>query len=233
MSRKEIVLGLIPARGESKGVPEKNIRLVRKKPLITYAISCGLASHSIDRLVVSTDSETIAEIATAAGADVPFLRPKELAKDDTPMLPVLRHAIDTIEQISKETVGLLVLLDPTGPLRTVDDVESAIQLIRMHECDAVISGHSAHRNPYFNMVVREGDYVRLVLAADSEIGRRQDAPKVYDLNTVVWVYTRSAIMEIEERIPPRTMLYLVPDERSVDLDSERDFEYLEVLMRKK
>jgi len=230
MIREKIILGLIPARGGSKGVPGKNIRLVGKKPLIVHAVECGISCPSIDRLVVSTDSKTIAEIAESAGAEVPFLRPQELAKDSTPMLPVLKHAIEMIEQISGGIVDLLVLLDPTGPLRTVGDVEAAIQLIREHGCDAVISGHPAHRNPYFNMVMQEGNYVSLVLEADSAIGRRQDAPKVYDLNTVVWVYTRSAVMKIGERIPRRTRLYLVPAERSVDLDSERDFEYLEMLM---
>jgi len=227
-----MILGLIPARGGSKGVPGKNIRRVGEKPLINYAIECGLACPSIDRVVVSTDSEKIAKIAQAAGAQVPFLRPKELAQDDTPMLPVLQHAIEKIEKISKIRVNLLVLLDPTGPLRTVADVEAAIRLIQVHGCDAVISGHTAHRNPYFNMVVPDGVYVRIVLKADPPIGRRQDAPKIYDLNTVVWIYTRSAVMERDERIPKRTMLYHVPIERSIDLDSERDFEYLELLMRR-
>lgn len=232
MNKKTIILGLIPARGGSKGVIGKNIRVVRDKPLINYAIECGLACPSIERLVVSTDSEKISQIAKEAGADVPFLRPKELAQDDTPMMPVLLHAIETIEKNSDIKVDLVVLLDPTGPLRTVVDVETAIALIRKHRCDAVISGHPAHRNPYFNMVVQTGDYVHLVLTAEKEVGRRQDAPKIYDLNTVVWVYTRDAIIERGERIPKRTMLYLVPCERSVDLDSERDFEYLEILMRK-
>ena len=233
MKKNAIVLGIIPARGGSKGVPDKNIRLVVDKPLIDYAIECGLACPSIDRVIVSTDSEKIANIAKAAGAEVPFLRPKELAQDDTPMLPVLKHSIGTIEKNSEIKVDLLVLLDPTGPLRTTEDVEEAIRLIREKKCDAVISGHLAHRNPYFNMVIQDGDYVRIVLNADTPIGRRQDAPKVYDLNTVVWVYTRSAVMEKNKRIPSRTMLYLVPAERSLDLDSERDFKYLEILMRKK
>ena len=224
-------LGLIPARGGSKGVPGKNIRPVLGKPLLAYAIECGLACPAIDHLIVSTDSEAIAKVARDNGADVPFLRPAALAQDTSPMLPVMRHAVTEAEQHYGSVVRNLVLLDPTGPLRTVADIEACLELLEEPNCDAVISGSPAHRNPYFNMVKQNSaGYVRLVAEPSSPVNRRQDAPEVFDLNTVVWAYTRAALMAEQARLPGRTRLYLVPRERALDLDTELDFIVLEHLM---
>ena len=232
MKKNKIILGVIPARGGSKGVPRKNIRYILGKPLIAHAIECGQKCRSIDHLIVSTDSEEIADVARKYGAEVPFIRPAELASDVAPMLPVLQHSITACEEFYRKTVELLVLLDPTGPLRTPDDVEHCVQLCRNSQCDAVISGHRAHRNPYFNMVTHDGDFVHLVCSSPQNIGRRQDAPPVFDLNTVVWVYTRKALMEEEARIPKKTRLYVVPHDRALDLDTELDFHILEFLLRR-
>ena len=224
-----MILGLVPARGGSKGVPGKNIRKVSGKPLIAYAIECGLKCPSIDHVIVSTDNKMIADIAEEFGAEVPFMRPSEIASDIAPMLPVMQHAIVNSEKFYGSMVDYLVLLDPTGPLRVVDDIENCIKLCRETGCDAVISGSTAHRNPYFNMVRENGGYVHLVCLSGESIGRRQDAPLVYDLNTVVWVYTRNALIDKKARIPEKTRLYLVPSERAIDIDTEFDFQILEFL----
>lgn len=224
-----MVLGLIPARGGSKGIKNKNIRYLLGKPLIAYAVQCGLACNKIDKLVVSTDSEEIAEIARECGADVPFIRPAELAGDETPMMPVMQHCIETVEAMYREKVNVLVLLDSTSPLRKVEDIEGALSLFSEEgSCEAVISGCRAHNNPYFNMITLMDGYARLVIPTD--IGRRQDCPPVYDLDTTVWVYSRRAIMEIGQRIPPHTRFYSVPEERSVHIDTEIDFKIVEYLM---
>jgi CMP-N,N'-diacetyllegionaminic acid synthase len=225
-----MVLGLIPARGGSKGVPGKNIKTVIDKPLIAYAIACGLNCPSIDHLIVSTDSPQIADISKKWGADVPFLRPEKIAGDTTPMLPVMQHAVTESERLYRKRIEALVLLDPTGPLRTVGDIESCLKQLRETDCDAVVSGSPAHRNPYFNMVVMEGGYIRLPMGSGESVGCRQQAPRMYDLNTVVWVYTRRALMDEGARLPKRTGFYEVPGERSLDLDSEFDFTLLEFLM---
>ena len=225
-----MILGVVPARGGSKGVPGKNIRPVLGKPLIAYSIECGLRCPSIDRLIVSTDSPEIAEIAQHLGSEVPFMRPSELAGDLVPMLPVLQHSLQAAEKHYGKIVEALVLLDPTGPLRTVDDVEGCLKLFRRSHCDAVISGNTAHRSPYFNMVAQRDGYIHLVIPTAESIGRRQDSPPVYDLNTVVWVYSRKALMDEAARIPRRSLLYLVPAERSIDIDTELDFKILEFLM---
>jgi len=225
-----VIIGVIPARGGSKGIPNKNIRPLLGKPLIEYSIKTGLECSSLDHLIVTTDSHEIARISVECGADVPFMRPPELASDEAPMLPVLQHAITASENYYKKTVDVLVLLDPTGPLRIVDDVEGCLNLFLESDCDAVISGNQPHRSPYFNMVCPDNGYVTLAIRPSEPIGRRQDSPKVYDLNTVVWVYSRKALMEEKARIPKRTLLYLIPSERAVDIDTELDFKVLEYLM---
>lgn len=229
-----ITLGLIPARGGSKGIRKKNIRSLFGKPLIAYSIECGLACPSIDKLIVSTDDLEIASIAKEWGADVPFMRPSELARDETPMLPVMQHALQSAENFYNQTVNTLILLDPTSPLRTIQDIENALMILRRNDsCQAVISGCRAHRHPSFSMVRLENDFAQLVMETDKELGRRQDCPPVYDLDSTVWVYSREALMDIRQRIPPRTRLYLVPEERSSHIDSEMDFRIIEFLMAQK
>lgn len=232
MSGQGLVLGLIPARGGSKGIPGKNLRLVAGKPLIAHAIACGLACAGLDKLVVSTDSEEIAAVARRCGAEVPFLRPAELATDTAPMLPVMRHALTACESHYGKMVDYLILLDATAPLRQAADIEACLRLLRQEGCDAVVSANPARRNPYFNMVREVEGYARLVIEPPPgrEVGRRQDAPPVYDLNTVVWGYRRRALMEEQARLPRRTRLYLVPSERAIDLDTELDLLILEAML---
>ena len=233
INKDKIVLGVIPARGGSKGIPGKNIRPVLCKPLIVYSIECGLKCNSIDRLIVTTDSHEIANIARKWGADVPFMRPRELAEDTTPMLPVLQHTVTASEEYYKKTISTLVLLHPTGPLRTIKDVEDCLELFRNSNCDAVVSGNVSRRSPYFDMVIKTDCYVSLPISNSEQIGRRQDSPPVYDLNSVVWVYSREALMQERARIPKRTLLYLVPLERSIDIDTELDLKILEFMMSRK
>jgi len=227
-----MVLGLIPARGGSKGIKKKNIRHLLGKPLISYTVECAHACSFIDKVVVSTDDSEIAEISREWGAEVPFIRPPELAKDDTPMLPVMQHAVESVEAIYRERVNILILLDPTSPLRKVKDVEEALSLFsRDGACQAVVYGCEAHRSPYFNMVRVEDGFVQILMQTDKDIGCRQECPPVYDLDTTVWIYSREAIMDIGKRIPPRTRLYLVPEERSIHIDTELDFMIVEFLMK--
>ena len=147
------------------------------------------------------------------------------------MLPVMQHAVETVEAIYREKVNILILLDPTSPLRKVKDIEEALSLFHDGSCQAVVSGCKAHRSPYFNMVRVEENFVQILIHSDKDIGCRQDCPPVYDLDTTVWIYSREAIMDIRKRIPPRTRLYLVPEERSIHLDTELDFMIVEFLMK--
>ena len=225
-----LTVALIPARGGSKGVRNKNLRPVLGKPLVAHSVECGLACPSVDHVVLSTDSEEIAKVGSEWGAEVPFLRPAELAEDTSPMLSVLQHGTIECERLYGERVETLVLLHPTNPLRSVEDVESCIALLGAGDCDAVITARPARRSPYFNVVEKEGPYVRLVIPSPEPVGRRQDSPEVYDLDTSVWVYSRRALLEEQARIPAKTKMYLMPEERTIDLDTELDFEMLEFLL---
>jgi len=228
-----ITLGLIPARSGSKGVKGKNIRPLLGKPLIAYSIECGLDCPSINHLVVSTDCEKIADVARKYGAEVPFMRPIELAMDNTPMMPVLEHAINSCEEKYQSRITALVLLDATSPMRTTSDVENCIKIFKGGDCDAVISAAPARRNPFFNMVISENGYIKLAIEPEKPITRRQDCPATYDLNNSIWVFSRRAILEDRERIPEKSRLYLMDEDCSVDIDSESDFKVLEILMKEK
>ena len=148
------------------------------------------------------------------------------------MLPVMQHAIETAETVYKEKVNILILLDPTSPLRKVKDIEQALSIFNKDKtCQAVISGCEAHRSPSFNMVRLEDDFVQILIRSDKDIGCRQDCPPVFDLDSTVWMYSREAIMDMGKRIPPCTRLYIVPEERSSHIDTELDFKIVEFLMR--
>ncbi len=225
-------LGLIPARGGSKGINKKNIKNLLGRPLISYTIECARACSFLDKVIVSTDDPEIAEISKEWGAEVPFERPPELAQDNTPMLPVMQHSIETAEAVYKKKVNILILLDPTSPLRKVEDIEQALSIFNKDKtCQAVVSGKEAHHSPYFNMVSLEENFVKILIGSDQDIGCRQDCPPVFDLDTTVWIYSREAIMDLGQRIPPRTRLLVVPEERSIHIDTELDFKFVEFLLK--
>jgi CMP-N-acetylneuraminic acid synthetase len=225
-----MIIGLIPARGGSKGVPGKNLREVAGRPLIAHSIIRGKECSLLDHVIVSTDSSAIADVAREYNAEVPFVRPDYLANDTAGMLPVMQHAITESESEFGETVELLVLLEPTGPLRTVDDIVSSIRMIGAEDCDAVVSGTETKCNPFYNSVKEVDGYFKIVTDINSIIGRRQDAPEVFDLLPYVWVYRRRALMDEKLRIPRMTCLYRIPRERAIDLDTIEDFRYLEFLL---
>ncbi len=233
MNNNELIVGITPARGDSKGIKNKNIRQLFEKPLVAYSIECGLACPSIDHMIVSTDSSNIADISRSYGAEIPFMRPSKLAADDTPMMPVLEHALNNCEKIYNKRIAALVLLDATSPLRTVNDVENCIKILWDGDCDAVISAAPARRNPFFNMVVSENGFIKLAIEPDKPITRRQDCPEVYDLTNSIWVFSRKAILKEKERIPEKSKLYLMDAGQSVDVDSEIDLKVLETLMKGK
>lgn len=228
-----MTLGLIPARGGSKGFPRKNIRKLGGKPLIVHAIECALQCRRIDHLIVSTDDPSIAKIARENGAEVPFLRPEKLAGDRVPMLPVIKHALKACEELYQCFFDCVVIIDPTAPLRQPKDLRDALNLFYSKSCDAVISGNISHRNPWFNMVRKNNPYVFLCNTKKGRIGRRQDAPEVFDLNTVVWVYSRRAIVRGKSRIPKKTLLLKVQKERAVDIDNLEDLQLAEFMLKKK
>ena len=224
-----MTLGLICARGGSKGVPGKNLRVLAGHPLIAYTIAVARACPFIDRLIVSTDSPMIAEAARRYGAEVPFVRPAALASDESGKIPVLQHAVTEIERGSGP-VELVVDLDPTCPLREVEDVARCWRLVQEPETDVVFTATPARKNPYFNMVEVVGGYARLAKPSISGFVRRQDAPPVYEMNASVYAWHRNHLLNDGRVLGVRSRMVEMPPERSHDIDHELDFAFLEFLI---
>jgi len=229
MERDFQTVAIIPARGGSEVVYRKNIKLLAGKPLISYTITEALRSRLLDRIVVSTEDREIAEIATGYGAEV-IERPAELARDDTPTLPVLQHAINHLEQVEGYAVGLVVLLQPTSPLRTVADIDGCIQKLRATGSDSVVSACEVDYSPYW-MFTLDGDRLKRLMGGGEKITRRQDAPKIYKPNGAVYVTNRDVIMEQNRIMSDDTRAFMMPVERSLDIDTEIDFRLAEILMK--
>jgi CMP-N,N'-diacetyllegionaminic acid synthase len=220
----------ICARGGSAGVPGKNIRLLMGKPLIVYSIEQAFACPGIDAVYVSTDSPAIAEVARQAGAEVPFLRPAELATASAPKIPVIQHLIDGIESRGVQ-VGRIVDLDPTSPLRETADVCACLELLD-DKTDIVITAYEAEKNPYFNMVEYQLDgNVGLVKRPATPVTGRQQAPKVYAMNASIYVWHRRSLSK--GLWDGRVKLYVMPRERSIDIDAPLDFKIVELLMQER
>jgi CMP-N,N'-diacetyllegionaminic acid synthase len=222
----------ICARGGSKGVVKKNLRMLAGKPLIAHTIEQALGCGIFDRVVVSTDDTEIACAARESGAEVPFLRPEELARDDSPKWPVFRHLIENLENHDGTKINILVDLDTGTPLRSHLDISESIMALTNSNADVVITAYEAERNPYFNMVEWQGDYVKLVKSTGTIITRRQDAPKVFSLTPSVFAMHRDFILNASHWSEGRVKIHEVPRERAIDIDSDIDFHWVEFLMQK-
>ncbi|HWA70585.1 MAG TPA: acylneuraminate cytidylyltransferase family protein [Rhizomicrobium sp.] len=224
-------VALICVRGGSKGLPGKNIRPLMGRPLLAWSVLHARAVPRIGRVIVSTDSEEIADMARAAGAEVPFMRPAELARDDSPEWLVWRHALDYLKQSDGAHPDALVSLPATAPLRAPADIENCLDEYAKGESDIVITMSAAHRNPYFNMVKRNADgTVGLVIPPQGAVFRRQDAPAVYDVTTVAYVMRPAFVMEKTGIFQGRVGAVEVPVERALDIDTPLDFAIAETLM---
>ena len=226
------VLGIIPARGGSKSIPKKNIRLLADKPLIAHTIEVAKECKTLNRIVVSTDDGEIAEVAKKYGGDVPFIRPNNLSLDDTPMVPVLQHAVAFIENKDNIHIDVVVLLDPTSPFRRVEDIEACIKKIDSYDADSVVTVCEVEHNPYFVMVELDDDKLVPLIKSDKVITRRQDAPDVYRLNAAVYAIKRDVLMNENQIITDNTMAVIMPQELSAHIDHEIDFEFVEFLIEK-
>ena len=216
MIENKTVLAVIPARGGSKGVPRKNIRKVAGKPLIAWTIEKANKSQYIDRLVVSTDDQEIADIAAQWGGEVPFLRPDELAQDDTPGIAPVIHMLATI----RPAYDLVVLLQPTSPLRTVEDIDGAIALLVKRDARACVSVVEPDKSPYWMYSLDKFGHLMPLLGGDYAC--RQDIPPVYALNGAVYVADVCWLLRKQVFVSDETVAYIMPKERSIDIDSETD-----------
>lgn len=217
-------VAFIFARGGSKGVPNKNIRLLDGKPLIGYPIETALACGCFDDVVVSSDSLEIATVAREFGASVPFMRPAELATDTASEWQAWRHAIRSVEEASG-AFDTFVSLPATSPFRNVTDVMACIETLEADpETSIVITGRRSERSPYFNMVCMDEDgYVQVAIPPDQVLVRRQDAPQVYDITTVAYVSRPRFILDADNIWQGHVRMHEVPVERALDIDTPHDF----------
>ena len=229
---KQYIVGFIFARGGSQGIPGKNIRLLAGKPLIAYAIETAFQSQLIDRVVVSTDDKKIARVAQECGAEIPIVRPKELAQNNSPEWLAWQHAIRTLkEQDNGRDLDVFVSIPPTAPLRVVEDLDNCIHSFLDNNVDVVITVKKASRHPSFNMVsIDENGYTTLVLPPSESISRRQDVSPVYDATTVAYVANPQFIMGEKSIFSGKIKSVIIPEERAVDIDTELDFQFAEYLV---
>lgn len=225
------IVGCIFARGGSKGIPRKNIRPLAGKPLIAYAIDTAKQSRYIQRVIVSTDDSEIAAIAQGFGAEVPFLRPPELAGDKAPEWLAWRHALGEIEKEYGKLPDVFVSIPPTSPLRDASDVDRCISCLLESDADIVITVRVADRSPYFNMVTLDDDgYARVVLEPGKAVSRRQDVPVVYDMTTVAYAARPEFILKEDGIFRGKVKAVEIPPERAIDIDTELDFRFAEFLI---
>jgi len=223
----------ICARGGSKGVPNKNIRILMDKPLIVHTLDQAHATNLFDAIAVSSDSDDILNCAHNWGCDYVIKRPNELATDEAPKLPAVRHCFTEVERLTDKLYDTLVDLDATSPLRTPDDIRQAVEFLEIGGAGNVISVMPSRRSPYFNMVeIGEVGSVHLSKLLAKNIYRRQDAPKSYDMNASIYVWNRESLFQDEAVINTNTRAYIMPEERSIDIDSELDFLFVEFLMKR-
>ncbi|NMC62915.1 MAG: acylneuraminate cytidylyltransferase family protein [SAR324 cluster bacterium] len=222
----------ICARGGSQGVPNKNIRPLLGKPLISHSILQAKASKLFEVIAVSSDSSEILSIAKEWGADLLINRPSELASHAAPKIPAIRHCVTEAESLLGVHFDVCVDLDATSPLRNVRDIIDAVKLLERENAENVITACPARRSPYFNLVELNSDGIA-VLSKASTTSRRQDSPPCYDMNASIYVWQRDVLFSSDTLFNRRTLLYVMPDERSLDIDSELDFEFVELLARKR
>jgi len=225
-------VAFIFARGGSKGLPGKNVRALCGKPMIAWSIDHAKAVNRIHRVIVSTDSEEIADVARQYGAETPFMRPKELARDDSPEWLAWRHALNYLQESDGALPDAMVSVPVTAPLRIPEDIERCLDEFARGDADVVVTVSEAHRSPYFNMVKRNVDgSVSLVIPPATNVARRQDAHAVFDMATVAYVASPQFVLARNALFEGRVRAITVPAERAIDIDTLLDFQIAECLMK--
>jgi CMP-N-acetylneuraminic acid synthetase len=225
------VLGVIPARGGSKGVPRKNVKLLCGRPLLQYTVDAALASQGLSRVILSTEDHEIAEIGRRCGVEVPFIRPSELSSDETPMLPVVQHALRMLESAG-DRFDAVCLLQPTNPLRRPEDIDACIDLLAQSGTDAVFTVLQvpAEYNPHWVYFRNRDGSLRLSTGEITPIPRRQDLPLALHREGSVYVTRRDVVIEGNSLYGSRTLGHPIDPERSVNIDSIDDWERAETLL---
>ena len=227
------VLCVICARQGSEGVPNKNIKEILGKPLIAFSIEQALESNLFDKIVVSTDSAEIREIANKYGAKCWFSRPAELSRDHSPKIPAIRHALLESEKKFNCKFDQIMDLDATAPLRNVQDIRKAYSIFLQDGLDNLITGTRSRKNPYFNMIEIKNGEIELSKKLKNTLVARQQAPQVFDMNASIYIWSRDFLIKEDSLFSGKLGFYEMPEDRSIDIDSPLDWEIVKMLMEKK
>ena len=228
------IICTICARSGSKGVLNKNIKNLNGIPLLAHTVLQAKGSNLFDMICVSSDSNEILEVGSSYGVDLCIIRPLELANDYISKLPAIRHAVEESELRFGRKFDIVVDMDVTSPLRNISDIKNAIKLLEDNNISNVITGSPARRSPYFNLVeLNKNDVAELSKKPINPVTRRQDSPKCYDMNASIYVWNRSSLFENPTVFNEDTKIYVMPEERSIDIDTEVDFKIVEMLMKDK
>ncbi len=228
------IIGVIPARGGSKSILRKNIKILQGKPLVAYTIEEAKRSKYLTHLVVSTEDEEIKNISLKYGAEVPFLRPEELATDDTLAIPTVQHAVITLEKIKNIKYDYIIMLQPTAPLRKTEDIDKALAMLIEAGADGVISVVDVDNwHPMKMKKFDENSYLIDYETPPVENPPRQILPRVYMVNGAIYATKRDIFMEKNTFKGEKCLGYIMPPDRSVNIDTEIDFLIAEYYLRKK
>lgn len=234
--RKTIkVLGVVPARGESKGVPRKNLESLAGKPLIAYILEVALQAKTLDRVIVSTEDEEIAAVARGYGAEVPFLRPQELASDEVSLIPVLKHAVEQLDKMGWKA-DIVVSLQPTSPLTEPGDIENAVNKMIKTGCDSVVSVYQIERQHPYRAMRLEEDKLMPLYKEGQRFLQRQDLPLLYAFNGAIYVRKRNLLEGWggqDFALGEDVRAIIIDREKSIDINSPLDFLVAEAILKDK
>ncbi len=223
------VLGIITARGGSKGIPGKNLKLLAGKPLLAYTVETARRSGALDRVILSTEDEAIAAAGRDLGCDVPFIRPLDLAQDETPHLPVIQHATRWMQERVNYTPDAVMILQPTSPLRTADDIAASVQLLDDSGADSVLSVNEVpvHSHPMRTLRIDADGYATLFVSGApvrTRLNRRQDLPAAWVMNGAIYACRTRVLFDAEPSLyGNRAVAYRMPAARSISIDDLEDW----------
>lgn len=232
MISNKTVYALIPARGGSKGIPDKCLTPLCTKPLIAYTIEQSLKSKYLDRIVVSTDSETIANVAREYKADVPFIRPAELAADDSSTVDVIVHSLEYFNTKKAGIPEIVMLLQPTSPLRIVEDIDKSLELFVESDTKSLVSLYKPDTSPYWFKYVDERGFVSDFISQPDSYVRRQDTNNLFLLNGAIYIFYSQSFLSGKILLTSETIPYIMPPERSIDIDTMLDLQFAEFLIKR-
>lgn len=225
------ILCTICMRGNSKGLVNKNLKLLNGKPLMYYTINQAKKSKIFDEIVVSSDSQKILNTAKYYKIKNLILRPKKLASDKSGKLPAIKHALLNTEKKLNKMFHYVIDLDVTSPLRNINDIKKSLALFKKRDANNLFSVNNSKKSPYFNMVENRNSKIRLIKESNN-ILRRQDTPKTYDLNASIYIWKRKTLVEKKTIFNSKTCIYEMPFIRSIDIDSLDDFKIVNLLIKK-